>query len=264
MSPASSPRASVPGLATRSSVTAAIMVKRMEKDTVFSDNRAACQSQSSRPTWRRLPLTQPITPARVMAAHDRRTPSKRTATRVVATATGTSRTDAKDRRHGRACQAIPGDGTIVHAAAAAFGRTEAGSRMPTHSSAHPAPSSSPATASVSQWAIRYVRLKAMMTAHPAAAVNHRLRARPGPTKISTTRTAVTDAVRAWPEGKAPPLVATSDPGGRGRSTHDLIGPMDNSAHASASAKVARARHRRSTTEGPRSRPAAATSPARHR
>ena len=73
---------------------------------------------------------------------------------------------------------------------------DAASKMPTHSSAQPTPSSSPATTSVSQWALRYVRLRAMMTAHPAAAVSHRVRARPGPTKMSTTTTAVTDAVRA--------------------------------------------------------------------
>ena len=62
--------------------------------------------------------------------------------------------------------------------------------------------------------------------------------------MSASAAAVTAAVRACPEGNDWLVTATSDPGGRGRSTSAFTGPMDNSAHNSAAANTVSGRHRR--------------------
>ncbi len=62
--------------------------------------------------------------------------------------------------------------------------------------------------------------------------------------MSASATAVTDAVRACPDGMDCPVTVTSDPPRRGRLTSALTGPMHSSAHNSASANTASARQRR--------------------
>src|SRR5438067_9483274 len=79
------------------------------------------------------------------------------------------------------------------------------------------PRSTPATASESQWAARYVLDRAMARENRAAAVPQIARWRPVGTNAITSATAVTAAATAWPDGKDAALVVTRGWGGRVRS-----------------------------------------------
>src|SRR2546426_4108747 len=59
----------------------------------------------------------------------------------------------------------------------------------------------------------------------------------------TAATAVTLAATAWPEGKDPPLVCTSEPAGRARSYKDLSVPMETSDRTMAETNAAESHHR---------------------
>src|SRR2546427_266362 len=66
----------------------------------------------------------------------------------------------------------------------------------------------------------------------------------------TAATAVTLAATAWPEGKDPPLVCTSEPAGRTRSYDDLSVPMEISDRTMAEMNAAKCHHRRRRARNP--------------
>ena len=88
-SPARSPTASVPGLASRSKATAVAIVNGMPIATTFSTSPSEPQSQSLRPSDTAPAVPQPTTPANKAVVHPRRIPSRRS-DRLVITAANAS------------------------------------------------------------------------------------------------------------------------------------------------------------------------------
>src|SRR2546427_8075305 len=66
----------------------------------------------------------------------------------------------------------------------------------------------------------------------------------------TAATAVTLAATAWPEGKEPPLVCTSEPAGRPRSYKALSVPIEISDRTMAETNAAKCHHRRRRARNP--------------
>src|SRR4051794_39648938 len=83
------------------------------------------------------------------------------------------------------------------------------------------PSSTPATVSENQCALRYTRDRAMTNAAAAASTSHFRRSGPACMNARTSATTIEAVATACPDGNDGPVVGTSDAGGRNRAKPGL-------------------------------------------